>query len=247
MQKIRTTGTLALSTALVIAALLPALISSTFASHGQVTDHSSPTAALTARGIDTSNITISTTPDLTVGLGTVVTGYVNFLDDADVINTRPQSSSRAIYENKLVHEFGHIAQKRLVEKVSPAGALNKAASVVALDAALRGATPDVAADRPGAAPTVVPGLEANADCIAVIIGGPRFTTWYVDSSAACSARDLGAARSIIEGEWPSEANIARWSAAQEAEKAEDAVRATSFRPPASCITIVNEEGRTRNC
>ena len=174
------------------------------------------TAPLSARNIDVSGLTVTRVTGLTVGIGAEANGYVNLWDDADLISMRVTDAPRSQYEDNLLHEYGHIVQRRVIDRHSGAGWWERTATIARLDHALRRASPPVRAE---AAASAAPGLEANADCIAIVVGGRVYRPWYVDAAAACGPRELAAARTLIEGDWPSEAKIRQWGVVLEEESA----------------------------
>ena len=143
-------------------------------------------------------------------------GYVNMFVPEDVIYVE---MSEQIYEKDknylFVHEYAHVLQKRLIADVSvgapsrwnPLQSLVYYYNLFALNAALSGVVPPVTADVDGV--LVVSGLEANADCVTQVFGSwPRVQSYI--GSVYCSSEELAAAYCVVNGEWPSGENVARY-------------------------------------
>ena len=164
-------------------------------------------------GIVDPEVTFVTVDDLHV-LGSKATGYVNVFDENDVIYLRPFSSrefneSRSYWNAIVIHEYGHILQKRLVESITD-NPYERYSELVKLNAILSDGAPAIPnEEEDGERVVIFSGLETNADCILMVLRG-SLRSGYIDAIDGCELRPSAIAASIIDGEYPTEASIAKY-------------------------------------
>lgn len=167
------------------------------------TDATVATQILRDHGISDPRLTVVTIEGMTGVDGRAAAGYVNLFERADVIYMRPYDrGDRARYADNLLHEYGHVLQKRLMIERSPLGWYQRPATLDGLDGALTRMSPLIVRRPAGAMPLDRPGLEANADCIGTLLSGTKlYATGYV-TAGSCDSRALRAASDVIAGRWP---------------------------------------------
>jgi hypothetical protein len=178
-------------------------------------------------GINDDDLTVKTITDMQV-LGTKDTrGYVNMLDTEDIIYLRPFEDPKyynyttKLYSATVTHEYAHILQKRLVEKVSNGDDWDRYFKLLELDALLSENAPELKEKTDNSHKHDVPflGLETNADCILHSYSTSN-TFSYVHQESGCNSYQMGEARAIMEEEWPSPENAKKWESVIEKEKSE---------------------------
>ena len=228
----------------------PALGSTT----GTPTDNGTQVAEqlLENRGVDVSGLTIEPTEDLAL-YGQPVIVYVNMFSQDDTISILPFAgtqensfaSRKGMYADYVTHEYGHILQKRLIEEVAPGGGWAHTAKVLELNAVLADHSPAPTEDRHSQAVGFA-GLETNADCITVALRGAAGRSAYLGDTAICDAEAIATALSVIEGDWPTDANIDRWAATNSAERKVEADRVAAASNICE-ITIGADGRRQKDC
>ena len=179
---------------------------------------------LSYRGITDPELTIKTVEDMSVLGNDGTRGYVNMLDSEDIIYLRPFSDPKAyasitkLYSATVNHEYAHILQKRLVESLSNGNEWERYSKLLELNSLLAQKAPALKeTDNDHDVPFV--GLETNADCI-VASYSTASSYAYIDEDNGCNSYQMGEARAIIEGEWPSPENAAKWENLIQTKKAE---------------------------
>lgn len=161
--------------------------------------------------IDDPKVRFVTVKDLKV-MGAEAKGYVNMFDDADVIYLREYSSNSfkannraAYYQAIVIHEYGHILQKRLVEKRAH-NPYERYMELLQLNDILSKGAPKIDTDH---ATMTFTGLETDADCmllarVATVYSG------YIDAENGCGIRAKAMAKAVIFGEYPTDKVISKW-------------------------------------
>lgn len=146
-----------------------------------------------------------------------VVGYVNVFNAKNTIYfAKPNWDGAGVVDNQnlFFHEYGHVAQKNLVAKVSggypsksnPIRSIMYYVNTIRLNNALSHYKTTF---KPKST-YLLGGYESDADCISQVLGASRTDLQYVNAKG-CSREDLITAYTVLQGEWPSKKNVAQYA------------------------------------
>lgn len=164
---------------------------------------------------------------LHVGFSFPVEGYVNVSEEDATIYLNTDYHSTEMLGYIMVHEYAHVLQKRLIaslvggypENSNPVTALAYYDMLLKLNDELSTYVPDWGENLDKYMEfnaTVIPNVERNADCITHALGMWPQEYSYIGWNW-CSDEQLGAAYSIINGEWPTAERVAYYVTLLEAD------------------------------
>jgi len=170
-------------------------------------------SVLSYAGIDDPEVRIVTVDNLHV-LGQEAKGYVNVLDTEDVIYLRPFDDeanfhdSRRMYTAVVLHEYGHILQKRIIDDMN-LSSFERYEKLLELNAILLDGSPNLEDDHGEPHGLLFQGIETNADCILGSLSDV-ISSAYIDAVEGCEPHGEAMARAVIAGEFPSDKTVIKW-------------------------------------
>jgi len=188
------------------------------------TDNGRAEAILVSVGIRDAQVKFITVKNLTI-MGTATRGYVNLFASQDIVYLRPFADksqfygSKSFYKAIVLHEYGHILQKRTINKMT-SNPYEKYQKLLALNdiLAIDAPTPITPKGKPST--LTFQGLETDADCISVALSNVIVAS-YIDAARGCNVRSTALARIIREGEFPTPLLLSHYENTEAQKRKED--------------------------